>query len=95
MALSEIADIEIGGTYWHEVREYVDAIVSGRKNACKELRQACKRFVRDLRSGKWDIDCAEADYVITTIETSFTHRQGERLDGTPLKGTPLLLEPWE
>ena len=95
MALSEIADIEIGGSYWHEVREYVDAVVSGRKNACKELRLACKRFVRDLQSGKWDIDCAEADYVITTIETSFTHRQGERLDGTPLKGTPLLLEPWE
>lgn len=95
MALSEIADIEIGGNYWHEVREYIDAVVSGRKNACKELLLACKRFVRDLQSGKWDIDCAEADYVITTIESSFTHRQGERLDGTPLKGTPLLLEPWE
>lgn len=95
MALSEIADIEIGGSYWHEVREYVDAVVSGRKKACKELRYACKRFVRDLQSKKWDIDCAEADYVITTIETSFSHRQGERLDGTPLKGTPLLLEPWE
>lgn len=95
MALSEIADIEIGGSYWHEVREYVDAVVSGRKNACKKLRLACKRFVRDLQSGRWDIDCAEADYVITTIETSFSHRQGERLDGTPLKGTPLLLEPWE
>ena len=95
MASSELADIEIGGNYWNEVREYVDAVVSGRKNACKELRLACKRFVCDLKSGKWDIDCAEADYVITTIETSFTHRQGERLDGTPLKGTPLLLEPWE
>lgn len=95
MALSEIADIEIGGTYWQEVREYVDAVISGRKNACKELRQACKRFVRDLVSGRWEIDTAEADYVIGTIETSFTHRQGERLDGTPLKGTPLMLEPWE
>lgn len=37
----------------------------------------------------------EADYVIDTIEGTFTHRQGEKLDGTPLKGTPLLLEPWE
>lgn len=95
MALQEIAEIKITGTYWEEVREYVDAVISGRKKACRELKKACKRFVRDLASGRWEIDTAEADYVIGTIETSFTHRQGERLDGTPLKGTPLLLEPWE
>ena len=95
MASSQTADLEIQGNYWQEVSEYVESVVSGKKNACKELKHACKRFLRDMRSGKWDIDTAEADYVIGTIETSFTHRQGEKLDGTPLKGTPLLLEPWE
>lgn len=95
MALQAIAEVEVSGTYWAEVREYVDAILSGKKKACRELKKTCKRFARDLASGRWEIDTAEADYVIGIIETSFTHRQGERLDGTPLKGTPLLLEPWE
>lgn len=87
--------IKVTGKYWDEVQEYVSSITRGSKNACQELKQSCKRFEKDIGSGRWDISCDEADYVIGIIETSFTHRQGERIDGTPLKGTPLYLEPWE
>lgn len=83
------------GKYASEVEEYVDAILSGRKLACTETYQACERFRRDLESGKWDVDCGEADYVIEKIQTQFVHRKGEDLNGVPLRGRPLILEAWE
>lgn len=83
------------GKYASEVEEYVDAIMSGRKLACTETYQACERFRRDLESGKWDVDCGEADYVIEKIQTQFVHRKGEDLNGIPLRGRPLILEAWE
>lgn len=83
------------GKYASEVEEYVEAILSGRKLACTETYQACERFRRDLNSGKWDVDCGEADYVIEKIQTQFVHRKGEDLNGIPLRGRPLILEAWE
>lgn len=83
------------GKYAAVVEAYVDDVISGRKVACVETRQACVRFRRDVLSGKYDIDCAEADYVIEKIETQFVHRKGEDFGGVPLKGKPLILEPWE
>lgn len=83
------------GKYAAVVEAYVDDVISGRKIACVETRQACARFRRDVLSGKYVIDCGEADYVIEKIETQFVHRKGEDLGGVPLKGKPLILEPWE
>lgn len=83
------------GKYASEVEDYVEAILSGRKLACAETYQACERFQRDLNSGKWDVDCGEADYVIEKIQTQFVHRKGEDLNGIPLRGRPLILEAWE
>lgn len=83
------------GKFAAEVEGYVDAILCGQKLACTELYQACERFRRDIDSGKWDIDCGEADYVIEKIQTQFVHRKGEDLNGVPLKGKPLILESWE
>lgn len=83
------------GKYAAVVEAYVDDVISGRKIACVETRQACARFRRDVLSGKYVIDCGEADYVIEKIETQFVHRKGEDFGGVPLKGKPLILEPWE
>ena len=83
------------GKYAAVVEAYVDDIISGRKIACVETRQACARFRRDVLSGKYVVDCGEADYVIEKIETQFVHRKGEDFGGVPLKGKPLILEPWE
>lgn len=83
------------GKYAAVVEAYVDDVISGRKIACVETRQACARFRRDVLSGKYVVDCGEADYVIDKIETQFVHRKGEDLGGVPLKGKPLILEPWE
>ena len=79
---------------WATVMEYVDSILEGRKIACPELIQACQRFKRDLEDPTWDFRPRDAEFVIRIIETTFVHQQGERLDGTPLRGQPFLLEPF-
>lgn len=77
------------------VMDYVNSIVNGTKVACKELKQACNRFLEDLENQVYDFSCKEAEFVIQIIEKTFVHDQGEKLDGTPLRGEPFLLEPWQ
>ena len=76
------------------VEKYVSAILAGRKIACPELIQACERYRRDLENPAYDFRPADAEFVIRIIEKTFVHQQGERLDGTPLRGRPFLLEPF-
>lgn len=85
----------IKGKHADVVLEYARFIVDGRKTACKELIQGCKRFLNDLEDSRWEFRSKDADFVIGIIERTFKHRQGEALDGTPLRGKPLLLEPWQ
>ena len=77
-----------------EVMEYARSIVSGKKLSCKETRQACERFLRDLEDPRWDFDPTEAEFCIRIIERTFVHAQGEALDGTPMRGRPFLLQPF-
>lgn len=76
------------------VMEYAQSIVEEHKIACPELVQGCQRFLRDLENPDYDFDPADAEFVIRFIERTFVHAQGEALDGTPLRGTPFLLEPF-
>lgn len=75
--------------------EYVNSILERRKIACKELKQACQRFINDLENEEFDFNPKDAEFVIQIIEKTFVHDQGEKLDGTPLRGEPFLLEPWQ
>ncbi len=77
------------------VREYVNSIIEGRKIACVELKQACRRFREDLENPAYDFNPGDAEFVIRIIEKTFVHSQGERIDGTPLPGQPFLLEPFQ
>lgn len=78
-----------------EITRYVEDILSGRKLACPELKQACKRFKRDLGDARYDFICRDAEFVIQIIEKTIVHQQGEDLDGNPLRGRPFLLQPWQ
>ncbi len=75
--------------------EYVENILNGKKVACKETIQACKRFKKDLKNPVYDFNPKDAEFVIQIIEKTFVHDKGQRLDGTPLRGEPFLLEPWQ
>lgn len=85
----------IKGKYATEVWEYAQGLISGQIIANRERVLGAQRFVRMVESGKYDIRTADADFVIGFIETAFRHRQGETLEGLPLRGKPFLLEPWE
>ena len=86
---------EIKGKYAGEVMRYVDAVMDGRIVAGEDRVLACRRFAKMAASGEYDIRTRDADFVIGVIEKTFKHRQGQKLDGTPLRGKPFLLEPWE
>lgn len=85
---------QVKGKNWPAVLEYAESIRDGRKIACAELRQAVERFFRDLENPEYRLDPKPAEFCIQIIEKTLCHQQGERLDGTPLRGAPFLLEPF-
>ena len=58
------------------------------------LKLACERFYRDLQNPNYYFEPKNAELVIAIIEQTFTHRQGETIDGIPLRGKPFKLEPY-
>lgn len=76
------------------VLEYAESIRDGRKIACPELQQAVKRFFRDMENPEYTLEPKGPEFCIQIIEKTLCHQQGEKLDGTPLRGTPFLLEPF-
>lgn len=84
----------IKGKNWPAVLEYARSIQSGEKIACIELRQAVERFLKDLENPDYRLDPKGAEFCIRIIEKTIKHQQGERIDGTPLRGKPFLLEPF-
>lgn len=79
---------------WETVLEYANSIRDGTKIACEELKQAIDRFFRDLENPDYWMDYKDPEFCIQIIEKMLCHQQGEKVDGTPLRGTPFLLEPF-
>ena len=79
---------------WKTVLEYADSIRSGKKVACNELKQAVDRFYKDLDNPEYEINPTAPEFCVQVIEKTIKHQQGEKIDGTPLRGTPFLLEPF-
>lgn len=84
----------INGKNWPDVLKYAKSIRDGKKIACIELKQAVERFFQDLKNPKYYMDYKGPEFCIQIIEKTICHQQGEKLDGTPLRGTPFLLEPF-
>lgn len=80
---------------WPTVLEYAESIRDGRKVACEELKQTVNRFFADLDKPDYQMDPKAPEFCIGIIEKTLCHQQGEKLDGTPLRGTLFLLEPYQ
>lgn len=93
--LGNATDIEIKGT--DLVIKGTDTVITGDDIviAGDDIVNACKRFLADLKREDLEYRSKDPDACITLMEGLFVHRKGERLDGTPLLGKPLKLEPWE
>jgi phage terminase large subunit-like protein len=71
------------------VKDYARNIVNGQKIACKELTQACQRFLDHLDDDRYELKPKDAEFCIAIIEGTFVHIKGH------LKGKPYLLEDWQ
>ena len=83
------------GKYATEVLEYAHGCAEGRIIAGEDRVLACRRFLEFLERDDLDVKTHDADFVIGIIESTYHHRQGEALDGSPMRGKPFLLEPWQ
>jgi phage terminase large subunit-like protein len=71
------------------VLQYARDVVSGKRVACIELKQAAQRFLDDLQDERYEIRHKDAEFCIGIIEKTFTHIKGVA------KGQPYLLEDWQ
>lgn len=76
-------------------KQYADDVISGKIIIGDGVIDACKRFKADLERDDLEFRPQQADAAVTIIEGLMVHRKGEALDGTPLLGKPLKLEPWQ
>lgn len=76
---------------FNAVLNYAKKLASGKTNANKYRVKAAKRFLKDLKNKKYELRTKDAEFCISVIESTMCHFQGEKIDGTPLKGTPFLL----
>ena len=83
------------GKYASEVMAYVDGVISGKILANRDRVLGCQRFRRMLEDDRYVWNPKDADFVIGIIESTWAQRQGEDLEGRPLRGQPLKLLPWQ
>jgi len=81
--------------HWQTVLDYAQGIKDGRIIANLERRQAVDRFFNDLKNPEYELSHDGPEFCIGIIESTLCHQQGEDMDGNPLRGKPMLLEPWE
>mgnify|MGYP007111734210 CR=1 FL=1 len=81
--------------YFKVAKKYAADVIAGKVIASDDVINACKRFEDDLKRKDLVLKVDDPDFIITIIENIFVHKQGESIDGAPLQGKPLKLEPWQ
>jgi len=87
--------MELTGRHAQTVMEYAQGVADGRIMANRDRVLGCRRFLDFLQRADFDVRTQDADFVIDAIETTYHHRQGQALDASPMRGRPLLLQPWQ
>ena len=75
--------------------DYAEGVRDGTIKANHYRILAVERFFRDLENDRYDFVPDDADFCINIIESTLCHAQGEAIDGTPMRGKPFLLEPFQ
>lgn len=74
---------------------YAEDVVNGIIIAGKRRLKACRRFLADIVSERFDFKSEQFSFVIKFIEGLVVHRKGESLEGKPLTNVPFVLQPWQ
>ena len=82
------------GKYFSEVQKYCQDCKSGIIKANIYRIKAIDRFYRDLEDERYEFNPKDADFIISIIQKTICHMQGETQDGEPLRGTPFILMPF-
>jgi len=83
------------GKHWKVALGYAEGIRDGKIVANVERAQCVERFFRDLENPDYEMDSKGPEFCIGIIEKTLCHQQGEALDGTPMRGKPFILQPWQ
>ena len=75
--------------------DYANGVRDGTIRANHYRKLAVERFFRDLENENYELKPDDADFCINIIESTLCHAQGEAIDGTPMRGKPFLLEPFQ
>ena len=81
-------------SYYERALQYARDVVAGRRIAGNNKRE-CARFLADIKRKDLELRHKDADFVCGFIEQFDVHEKGERIDGTPLKNQPFLLQDWQ
>ena len=81
--------------YIETAKQYALDVTSGTTVAGAEIVLACRRFLDDLEREDIELRSRDPNAVCSIIEGFFVHQQGEDMNGTPLLGKPLILQPWQ
>lgn len=79
---------------WDAVIKYAESIRDGKKITCEELMQAVDRFFGDLENPDYWMDYKDPEFCIQIVEKTLCNMQGEKIDGTPLRGKPFELQDY-
>lgn len=79
------------GKYAKEIDQYCQDCLNGEIPCNYYRKKAIERFYNDLNDDRWDWNPNDADFVVSIIEKTICHQQGETQDGHPLRGTPFIL----
>lgn len=85
----------VKGRHWKVALDYAEGIRNGTIVANIERKQCVERFFRDLENPDYEMRPKGPEFCIGIIEKTLCHQQGEALDGTPMRGKPFLLQPWQ
>ena len=80
---------------WKAVMDYANGVRDGTIKANHYRKLGVERFFRDLEDPRYELKPDDADFCINIIESTLCHAQGEAINGTPMRGKPFLLEPFQ
>lgn len=85
----------INSKHFQTALNFANDVVSGKKLANKEQRQACQRFLDDLERDDLDFKQHQFDFAIEFIQTFIFPEKGESSEGGVITNKPIKLMDWQ